>query len=272
MVADETDGWRNLFRSKVLTAGHCIKGSWLLSWLPLDVVAGAHDMFEYGPHAQVVNVDKRIAHPLFKGDIGPNDIAVLKTRTPLKFSKQIQPIRLPSKDLKYEAILNKVTLIGWGLLRTSFWPDIPRKLQEVELPLLPYEDCYRAVEQILDPGEANPLNEISNICTGPLTGGLAACSGDSGGPLVNYQPNTRIEEKDLMSKVGIMEGSTVETDCKQEDNTCILQGKKYTDTLYPVLIGVVSWGTSPCADEGAPTVYTKVSRYLDFIDSHINLK
>ncbi|KYN36366.1 Lectizyme [Trachymyrmex septentrionalis] len=38
----------------------------------------------------------------------------------------------------------------------------------------------------------------------------------------------------------------------------------------PVLIGIVSWGIIPCGSEGAPSVYTKVSSFIEWIDEKIN--
>ncbi|XP_046988799.1 trypsin-1-like [Schistocerca americana] len=35
------------------------------------------------------------------------------------------------------------------------------------------------------------------------------------------------------------------------------------------LIGVVSWGMMPCGTQGAPSVFTRVSAYLDFINQNI---
>lgn len=68
-------------------------------------------------------------------------------------------------------------------------------------------------------GTSYPLSP-NNICTGPLSGGLSACSGDSGGPL-------------------------------EQDGT---------------VIGIVSWGMTPCGSRGAPSVFTKVSAYIDWIN------
>lgn len=35
-------------------------------------------------------------------------------------------------------------------------------------------------------------------------------------------------------------------------------------------IGIVSWGMMPCGSKGAPSVFTKVSAFVDFINEHIN--
>lgn len=46
--------------------------------------------------------------------------------------------------------------------------------------------------------------------------------------------------------------------------------QNYKDEGFiPVVIGVVSWGISPCGEVGAPTVYTNVTTYADFIYKHL---
>lgn len=96
--------------------------------------------------------------------------------------------------------------------------------------------------------EINPLDEETHICTGPITGGVAACSGDSGGPLVLH-----IVKDANTTKYDSNEGVIVED---------------YNNSTV-VLLGIVSWGMTPCGEEGAPTIHTKVASYLDFINKHI---
>lgn len=38
-----------------------------------------------------------------------------------------------------------------------------------------------------------------------------------------------------------------------------------------VLVGVVSWGMVPCGHYDAPSVFTKVSNFIDFINEHTGL-
>ncbi|KAK3925403.1 Trypsin-1 [Frankliniella fusca] len=74
-------------------------------------------------------------------------------------------------------------------------------------------------------GEENPLRD-TNVCVGYLeVAGQGACSGDSGGPLIQM------------------------TD----------------DGQHFVVIGATSWGFFPCQDKPAPSVYTRVSAYTDWI-------
>ncbi|XP_039746653.1 granzyme B-like [Pararge aegeria] len=232
----------------VLTAAHCTKESWLVRWLPMDAVAGDHNVHNIGPRAQINPIDLRIEHSLYKGGIGPHDIAVLRVKDPFIFTDEVQPINLPFNH----KISNDDSLIlaGWGVLKTTiFIPDLPNGLQEVKVTYMPFDQCRKAVDQIKDAYEYNPLNKDSNICTGPITGGVAACGGDSGGPLIQMVPKNK-------------NGS------KKDDNNTVEQTVDDEEKI-PVVRGVVSWGMTPCGDKGAPTVYTKISKYIDFINAHI---
>lgn len=70
-------------------------------------------------------------------EIGPNDIALLHTSSPFKFTKYVKPAQLPiHPKTTYK---HPLKLTGWGVLRTTaFFPDLPRNLQEVNVTYLPY--------------------------------------------------------------------------------------------------------------------------------------
>ncbi|XP_013180349.1 PREDICTED: glandular kallikrein-like, partial [Papilio xuthus] len=285
-------------KNRILTAAHCVSDSFVMKWLPLDAIAGIHNNYYFGRQAQIRTIFKKYPHPDYNGysiliqncckrndnrnvffiftgrarpirakmlkrallllkcvkietffcrGIGSHDIAVLYTFSPFKFTRELQPISLPN-DLKLDQQL--LTISGWGLLSTSmFMLDFPEKLQEIEVTYLPYEDCYEAIEGVKDEDEINPLNAETHICTGPITGGVAACSGDSGGPLVLHI----VKDSNATKENDSNEGVTVED--------------YYNSTV--VLLGIVSWGLTPCGEEGAPTIHTKVSSYLDFINQHL---
>ncbi|CAG9783904.1 unnamed protein product [Diatraea saccharalis] len=200
---------------------------------------------------------------------------MLKTENKIIFTNEIQPINLAKNvDLNNSDLM----LPGWGTLRTTmFIPDLPSKLQELKVTYVPFEKCNEQIEQLLEKNEENPLNKDVNICTGPLGGGKAACNGDSGGPLVlrtvksakNNSINlTHSDDKLNIDNVGD----------KNRDNDSAKEYKKHgkekktkeNNDFIPIVVGIVSWGISPCGEKGAPTVYTNVSRYMDFVNKYIN--
>ncbi|OWR48755.1 Cationic trypsin-3 [Danaus plexippus plexippus] len=245
----------------ILTAAHCVQDSWLLRWLPMDAVAGVHNINTFGKEAQINTINERIPHPLYEGGIGAYDIALLGLRTPFVFTDQVQPINLPyTSKISNESLL----LVGWGALRTtSFIPDLPNELQEVKVTYIPYQQCYDAIEEIKEPSEYNPLDKEAHLCTGPLTGGIAACSGDSGGPLVQMTSIEALNNRNEKDN---------DYDEYYNDKRLIRSEKLVPNVnrdQVPFIIGIVSWGMAPCGTKGAPTVYTNVSQYMDFINAHI---
>lgn len=69
----------------------------------------------------------------------------------------------------------------------------------------------------------------TNLCTGPLAGGNSICTADSGGPLV--------QRSEYFGK------STI--------------------------VGIVSWGKMPCGQTNAPSVFVKVSSFVNWIKNTI---
>ncbi|XP_026462799.1 lectizyme-like [Ctenocephalides felis] len=194
----------------VVTAAHCISGTF-----GFEAVAGKHDLSKSESTEQRSAFKRTIVHKSYSGGVGPYDIALIELATPFKLNSAVQAVKLPSRD---EAHSGQVTLSGWGSTSTSNFPSYPNLLQTVDKPIVSYAEC----EKVLGGPGASPLHPL-NLCTGPLTGGVSACSGDSGGPLVQYNGNEA------------------------------------------TLLGVVSWGYIPCGSRDRPSVYTRVSGYLDWI-------
>ncbi|KAG7188818.1 hypothetical protein KM043_008427 [Ampulex compressa] len=202
----------------ILTAGHCALA--VPSYGNLVVKAGKHNIKRKESTEQSVKVAKIIVHEDYNGGVAPYDIALLKLASPLKFNSAVKPINLPKENSEPSGA---VVLSGWGSISLTNEPEMPDTLQHVKMTIVNLPLCKRYIEQVAGP---SPLHQ-TNICTGPVYGGISACSGDSGGPLI-------------------------------------------TKGVQPEVIGVVSWGIIPCGSSGAPSVYTRVSAFIRWINSTIN--
>jgi len=106
---------------------------------------------------------------IFFSGVGPYDIALIKLSSALKLSSNVKTIALPAAGSEPTGI---ATLCGWGSTSTTSTPTMPDKLQEVNLPYVDLVTCSDAVRRLTG---SSPVHE-TNVCTGPLTGGISACS------------------------------------------------------------------------------------------------
>lgn len=158
----------------ILTAAHCIQA--LPSDSLIKVVAGGTHLRNEDVNQQVRFVERIVIHPDFTGGISGDDLALVKVSEAFEWTHAVQAIALPrTKDV----LKGKVSIYGWGSTSKEFMPEFPDTLQVAVTDVLGYEEC----EAVLGGEGATPLKE-SNVCTGPLDGGVSACNGDSGGPLV----------------------------------------------------------------------------------------
>ncbi|XP_062996703.1 gilatoxin-like [Elgaria multicarinata webbii] len=100
------------------------------------------------------------------------DIMMLKLNKPVKYSKFIAPLRLPTVSVSVGA---KCRIQGWGVTTAPnlTYPDVPHcadvNIQEKRLCVKAHRK-WKMTEHIL--------------CTGTWRGCKGACWGDSGGPLI----------------------------------------------------------------------------------------
>ncbi|XP_055636269.1 trypsin-like [Toxorhynchites rutilus septentrionalis] len=166
----------------ILTAAHCITETFLRRFV---IWAGAHNFAITEPSRQIRDVDRFSIHPDYRGGVNPSDIAVMHLSVSLVYTPHVNNILLPESGRHFSGTS---TLVGWGSTSPTNIPSMPNILQKVEKPLLDYATGEQA-----NGGSGNsPLAE-TNICTGPLTGGIAACSGDSGGPLLIRENGQRMQ-------------------------------------------------------------------------------
>lgn len=162
-----------------------------------------------------------------------NDIAVVHLDRKVKssgiqFGDKVLPVCLPQVTTQYNKDVN-VTISGWGSLG-----DVDRGVRtgrglnavsKLQIATIPIIES-----DVCRRPEVYGEKKISSgmFCAGLLSGGVDTCQGDSGGPAISYQMVPGIGE------------------------------------TRATLMGLVSWGYG-CGRENSPGVYTKVSKYVDWI-------
>nr|XP_016998540.2 serine proteinase stubble isoform X2 [Drosophila takahashii] len=164
--------------SHILTAAHCVAR--MTSW---DVAALTAHLGDYniGTDFEVQHVSRRIKrlvrHKGFEFSTLHNDVAILTLSEPVPFTREIQPICLPTSPSQQSRSYSGqvATVAGWGSLREN-GPQ-PSILQKVDIPIWANAECARKY------GRAAPGGIIeSMICAGQAA--KDSCSGDSGGPMI----------------------------------------------------------------------------------------
>ncbi|XP_061384880.1 trypsin-1-like isoform X2 [Danaus plexippus] len=171
-----------LTKEYVLTAAHCVRK---LKRSKIRVILGDHDQTITSESPAIMRaVTAIVRHRSFDSDSYNNDIALLKLRKPVTFSKIIKPVCLPPASIEPSG--KEGIVVGWG--RTSEGGQLPAVVQEVRVPILSLSQCrgmkYRATR-------------ITNnmLCAGRSS--TDSCQGDSGGPLL-------IQQGDRFQIVGIV--------------------------------------------------------------------
>ncbi|MBY5661249.1 trypsin-like serine protease [Rhizobium leguminosarum] len=180
----------------ILTAAHCVtsgrSGKQDLFARDLLIVEGKSKIDKViavdGPDKPGLAVEEVIIHEDFDRKVFANDIALIKLSEP---AKSKPAILASASDDEVEAAGRPAIVTGWGYTKADHgWDDkyLPTELQEVELPIVPREDCRAAYRD--SSMRMNPIDE-RNVCAGYAEGGKDACQGDSGGPLVAQRPDKR---------------------------------------------------------------------------------
>ncbi|XP_046602863.1 venom protease-like isoform X1 [Neodiprion virginianus] len=213
-----------LSKTIVLTAAHCVTQR-----SPNMVRVGELDMNSNTEPAepQDLRIESSTIHPDYSKPRHYNDIAVVRLKTPVRYSEYVRPICLPPDDGNlYENAA--VTLTGWGDVKSD--GKASPLLHKVEINVISNSQCndrYRDALKTSRNIRALPRGIIdSQMCAKDRFGGRDACEGDSGGPIVRHDGRRRI------------------------------------------VVGIVSSGLG-CGERDHPGIYTRVSRYTDWIRSFL---
>lgn len=168
----------------VLTAAHCVMN------LPDRAILTKVRLGEYDASTDVdcepdevgnvfcadtpvdVDVDDIRPHPDYQRPLLGNDIALVRIKRPVSFTKFVSPVCLPFND---PVVTVDALVAGWGL--TDFLSTRSSDvLQHVSVPVVSGDECGRIFQGLTD---ILP----TQLCAGGVAG-KDSCAGDSGGPLL----------------------------------------------------------------------------------------
>lgn len=176
-----------------------------------------------------IPIDKTYPHPDYRQDLSnrPNDIALIRLKSPVAFNDFVKPICLPPVNIDDTIQKPKklLAIAGWGKATPDAIYGSTMKLK-AKIPLFPYENCSRIYKT-----KGINLND-KQICAGGFDA-KDSCRGDSGGPLMFFEDSDQLN-------------------------------------LRWYVAGIISFGYKICGTVGIPSIYTKVSSYMPWIQKIIN--
>lgn len=120
----------------VLTAAHCVRR---LKRSKIRIILGDYDQFVTTETPAIMRaVSAIIRHRNFDSNTYNHDIALMKLRKPVTFSKTIAPVCVPT-DPTLDPAGKTGIAVGWG--RTSEGGALPAIVQHVRVPILSLTQC-----------------------------------------------------------------------------------------------------------------------------------
>ncbi|CAO2642123.1 Serine protease 27 [Lemmus lemmus] len=95
----------------VLTAAHCFSNTSDISIY--QVLLGALQLQQPGPHALYVHVKRVESNPQYQGMASSADVALVELQVPVTFTNYILPVCLPDPSIVFEPGM-KCWVTGWG--------------------------------------------------------------------------------------------------------------------------------------------------------------
>ncbi|XP_065356976.1 trypsin-1-like [Calliphora vicina] len=157
----------------IVTAAHCLSSK--AQVLATTLVAGSVNLADTASTVQTRSIDNYVVNDLYLGGTSPYDIGLVYTSQAFTWSNAVAPITLPASGT---TPTGNALLYGWGSISTTSTPDYPSTLKVATVSIISQSSCESAL------GSQGANVHDTNLCTGPLTGGIGICTSDSGGPLV----------------------------------------------------------------------------------------
>ncbi|XP_067002777.2 venom protease [Anabrus simplex] len=158
----------------VLTAAHCVTDRRL--GYPKMVRLGQNDINAVSTSGSDYPIDRVILHPGYKKKFNYDDIALVRLTRPVKFSQNISPACLYTKE---EDPSTELIATGWGATDSGGFTQSSRLLKTT-VSSFPHDSCQNNYKRMskLPEGVRKEM-----LCAGDPSGRSDTCQGDSGGPL-----------------------------------------------------------------------------------------
>ncbi|XP_013139524.1 PREDICTED: serine protease snake-like [Papilio polytes] len=218
----------------VLTAAHCSKVSsrdTTVADVSPKVVRFAVNILGWdrnGFPPKDVRISRIIVHDKYHAPKTYYDIALIELNKDVIFTRSFHPACLWTKDSE---ISGKAIVAGWGVVDTAS-RRTSSILQVAAVDMVPSDECNDTLKSRRNRNWREGLAS-HQICAGHTPGGIDACQGDSGGPLhIKFQMPIHVHFEWRMHYV----------------------------------VGVTSFGYG-CALANTPSVFSKVSHFIDWIEN-----
>lgn len=171
----------------IVTAGHC---AFFRSPTSIQVAVGSVHIAQ----GQLYDISDVIVNRDFNRDTLQNDIALLKTSTPIMFSEFVKPVDMARDNVNtpLEAVAS-----GWGL--TTYPGEVPETLQFLEMNIITTDECKKMLTFV-------DVFQTTLCVLNKMGEGL--CRGDSGGPLVANNTLLGIVSFGMPCAKGVPDGLT----------------------------------------------------------------
>lgn len=167
--------------SWVLTAAHCFSNTSKTSLY--QVLLGALQLVQPGPHAVLRGVRRVHSHPQYRGLASSADVALVELDKPVTFNRYMLPVCLPQPTVLFRTNMS-CWVTGWGSPSETDALPSPRILQKLEVPIIDTHLCNQMYSRNALGGLQPRTIQHDMLCAGFAEGKKDACQGDSGGPLV----------------------------------------------------------------------------------------
>lgn len=125
----------------ILTAAHCVDTpNGITSAEALRVEAGLYDLTISSSNSQAARVFQVIVHNEFTRDYFENDIAMIRLKTYLRYTKYVQPICIPDGD--EQLFMDELGILpGWG---RNEHEEQAEELKDASMPIIDRTECRKS--------------------------------------------------------------------------------------------------------------------------------